>query len=61
VTGKGRKEQGEILRNVAKLIDEGKLIINKDERAFYFDEIGDAHRYFEERKAKGKISLVSRF
>jgi NADPH2:quinone reductase len=61
VTGKGRKEQGEILRNVAKLIDEGKLIINKDERAFYFDEIGDAHRYFEDRKAKGKISLVSRF
>lgn len=61
VTGKGRKEQGEILHFVSKLIDEGKLIINKDEKSFYFDEIGDAHSYFEERKAKGKISLVSRF
>jgi NADPH2:quinone reductase len=61
VTGKGRKEQGEILHFVSKLIEEGKLIINKDEKSFYFDEIGDAHSYFEERKAKGKISLVSRF
>lgn len=56
-----RERHSEILDQIRKMIEKGQLRINRDERQFYFDEIGEAHRYIEARKALGKISLISSF
>lgn len=52
-----RKRQGNIMKNLSKLIEEGKMRINRDERQFNFTDIGMAHQYFEAHQASGKISL----
>lgn len=56
-----RERQGRILEEAAKLIEEGKLRIHRDSRQFTFEEVGDAHTYYESHAATGKISLLNRF
>ncbi len=57
--GVGRKRHGEILANVAKLVDEGKLRPLIDARTFGFSEAGEAHRRLESGEATGKVVLVN--
>jgi NADPH2:quinone reductase len=59
--GTGRERQGNILKSISSMIENGQLHINRDERQFTFNEISQAHSYFESGKAMGKISLINSF
>ena len=54
-----RERHSVIMKNISNMIENGQLRINRDERQFSFNEIGEAHQYLESRKAIGKISLVN--
>ncbi len=58
LTGVGRERHGEILREVAKLVDGGKLKPLVHERRFTFEEANEAHSLFEAKKYTGKIVLT---
>ncbi len=58
ITGEGRDHHGEILREVAKLVDEGKLKPLIHEQHFTFEEANEAHALFEAKKYTGKIVLT---
>ncbi|MBD8136014.1 zinc-dependent alcohol dehydrogenase family protein [Bacillus sp. CFBP 13597] len=51
------KQYGEILKKVAKVVEEGKLRPLVDPNMFTFDEVSKAHEYLESGKAIGKIVL----
>ncbi|PAK39968.1 zinc-dependent alcohol dehydrogenase family protein [Peribacillus simplex] len=51
------KQYGEILKKVAKVVEEGKLLPLVDPNMFTFDEVSKAHEYMESGKAIGKIVL----
>ncbi|GGA34436.1 zinc-dependent alcohol dehydrogenase family protein [Psychrobacillus lasiicapitis] len=51
------KHNGEILKKVAKVVEEGKLRPLLDSKVFTFDEVSEAHEYMESGKAIGKIVL----
>lgn len=51
------KQYGEILKKVAKVVEEGKLRPLVDPYMFTFDEVSKAHEYMESGKAIGKIVL----
>lgn len=57
-TGEGRERHGEILSAVSKLVDDDRLAVLLDDRRFDFREIAEAHRYWEQGGASGKILLV---
>ncbi|WP_026565546.1 zinc-dependent alcohol dehydrogenase family protein [Bacillus sp. UNC41MFS5] len=54
-----RQEYGKILREVTKLVEEGKLQPLVDERVFNFDEVKEAHTLLESKKAIGKVVLIN--
>ena len=58
LTGVGREKQGEILQEVAKLVDEGRLKPLIHEQRFTFEEVNEAHSLFEAKKHTGKIVLT---
>ncbi len=47
LTGVGRERHGEILGEVAKLVDDGKLKPLVHKRRFTFEEANEAHSLFE--------------
>lgn len=51
------KQYGEILKKVAKVVEEGKLRPLVHPNIFTFDEVSKAHEYMESGKAIGKIVL----
>jgi NADPH:quinone reductase len=55
LTGQGRRHHGEILREVARLVDAGKIQPRVDERRFELSGVHDAHALQESGKASGKI------
>ncbi len=55
--GVGRGRHGEILRDAARLVDEGRLRPLIDPQRFAFAEAGAAHRKLESGAAVGKIVL----
>lgn len=57
-TGVGAAHHGHILRQVARLIDDGLLRPLVDPRRFCFSEARGAHAYAESGQAVGKVSLV---
>jgi NADPH2:quinone reductase len=57
LTGNGRAHHGEILREVASLVDKGQLSPLIDERIFTLDQAADAHRHWESGAATGKIVI----
>ncbi len=57
LTGIGREKQRGILREVAKLVDEGKLRPLIHRQRFTFDEVNAAHELFEAKGHTGKILL----
>ena len=58
ITGTGRSLHGEILSNMAALVDEDALAVLIDERRFDYRDIGEAHRYWEKGQSLGKISVT---
>ena len=58
LTEVGREKQGEILREVAKLVDEGRLRPLIHKQRFTFDEVNAAHALFEANGHTGKILLT---
>lgn len=54
-----RHINGDILKKVTPVIEEGKLRPLIAQRQFTFDEIAQAHEYYEANKAVGKIVLVN--
>ncbi|MCP8615626.1 zinc-dependent alcohol dehydrogenase family protein [Salirhabdus salicampi] len=54
-----RQEHGSILREVTKLVEEGKLKPLVDERVFTFDQVSEAHALLETNKAIGKVVLTN--
>ncbi|MFS0600162.1 zinc-dependent alcohol dehydrogenase family protein [Peribacillus frigoritolerans] len=51
------KHYGEILKKVARVVEEGRLRPLLDSNIFTFDEVSKAHEYMESGKAIGKIVL----
>lgn len=58
LTGIGRARHGEILTEVARLVDEGALRPLVDPQIFTFEQVGEAHRYAESGKQTGKVVLT---
>ncbi len=58
LTGVGRERQGEILRQVAALVDDGKLKPLIHEQRFIYDQVNEAHALYETKKHTGKIVLT---
>ncbi|WP_085991289.1 zinc-dependent alcohol dehydrogenase family protein [Oceanobacillus senegalensis] len=52
-----RKDHGKILREVTRLVEEGKIQPLVDENIFTFDQVTEAHTLLESNKAIGKIVL----
>lgn len=51
------KHYGEILKKVARVVEEEKLRPLLDSNIFTFDEVSEAHEYMESGKAIGKVVL----
>lgn len=56
---KKRQEYGEILRELTKLVEAGKLQPLVDERVFNFDQVMEAHTLLESNMAVGKVVLTN--
>lgn len=56
-----RDRHSTILSTISQMIEKNQLRINRDERQFSFEQIGEAHQYVESGKALGKVSLVHSF
>lgn len=58
ITGLRRAHYGNILANVAKLVDAGIIQPLIDKRNFSLEEVGVAHDYLESGQAIGKVVIV---
>jgi NADPH2:quinone reductase len=56
-----RKQNGDILKKITSIIENGKLRPLMDQKRFTFDEVSAAHQYLEENEAIGKIVLVNKW
>ncbi|MRG87570.1 zinc-dependent alcohol dehydrogenase family protein [Salinibacillus xinjiangensis] len=54
-----RQDHGEILREVTKLVEEGKLQPLVEEKSFTFDQVSEAHALLESNQALGKVVLTN--
>ena len=54
---RGREEHGKILRDIARLVDDGKLRPLLDKGQFTLDTAPDAHRRLQSGKARGKVVI----
>lgn len=61
VSGIGRAHYGEIMGNIAKIVDEGKLQPILDSNKYSFDQVADAHSHLESGQAFGKIVLSNKW
>ncbi len=57
LTGEGLAHHGEILKQVADWVDEGKLVPLVDSQRFTLDHVNAAHDYFASGKHTGKIVI----
>jgi len=57
--GIGMAHHGAILREVARLVDDGRLRPLLDDHRFGFSEVAEAHRFLERGQAVGKVVLVN--
>jgi NADPH2:quinone reductase len=56
-----RKDHGQILHEVTKLVEEGKLKPLVDSHTFSFDQGAEAHALLESNKAIGKVVLTNQW
>lgn len=59
LTGTGREAHGAILREIAGLVDAGRLRPLLDVQRFGFSQVAEAHARLESGQAMGKILLVN--
>lgn len=57
VSGIGRAHYGEIMTNIARIVDEGCLRPVLDPNVFAFSQAAEAHRHLESGQAFGKVIL----
>jgi len=57
LTGEGREHHGEILREVTRLAEAGKITPFVDARRFDLDSVAEAHGLIERREARGKVVI----
>lgn len=57
-TGKGRAHYGNILREVKKLVEEGKIKPLLHPKIFNLKEAAEAHKLVESKQQKGKVAIV---
>jgi NADPH:quinone reductase-like Zn-dependent oxidoreductase len=57
LTGVGREHHGDILREVSRLAEQGKVIPLVDPRHFSLSEVGLAYDLIEQHTARGKIVI----
>lgn len=55
ISGEGRERHGDILREVTKLVEAGKLVPLLDEHRFALASAPDAHKLVESGTARGKV------
>ncbi|EJZ20338.1 zinc-dependent alcohol dehydrogenase family protein [Rhizobium sp. Pop5] len=55
LTGEGRVHHGEIMREMTKLIEAGKVMPKLDPRRFTLADVDTAHQLLENRQADGKL------
>lgn len=55
LTGEGRAHHGEILREVAELIEAGKMTTRIDPRRFTLETILDAYQALKDKTAAGRL------
>jgi NADPH2:quinone reductase len=58
LTGEGRERHGAMLREIAALVDAGRLRPLLDDSTFTFDQVADAHRRVESGGHVGKVVLT---
>lgn len=59
LTGAGRVHHGHILRQIAGLVDDGKMKPLVDPNRFTISQANEAHAFFESRRHVGKIVLLA--
>jgi NADPH:quinone reductase-like Zn-dependent oxidoreductase len=57
LTGRGRARHGQILTDVAALVDAGQLTPLLDPREYTLDSVAEAHRVIETGTAQGKVVI----
>jgi len=57
LTGKGRRHHGQILHDIAKLVEDGRVRIMIGKKFCGLERISEAHAYFESGGGRGKVSL----
>lgn len=57
LTGEGREHHGEILSELTRLAEAGKIVPFVDARHFNLDTVADAHALIERREARGKVVI----
>ncbi len=55
--GRGREGHGEILTELAKVVEQGKLKVLLDKNQFTLDTVSNAHALLESGKARGKVGI----
>jgi len=55
LTGEGRAHHGEIMREMTKLAEAGKVMPKLDPRRFTLADTDEAHRLIDDRQADGKL------
>ncbi|GAB4201704.1 MAG: zinc-dependent alcohol dehydrogenase family protein [Wenzhouxiangellaceae bacterium] len=60
ITGQGRAHHGEILRQVAELVDAGRLKPLLNQQRYRFAEVNEAHAAYAANRYLGKIVLENR-
>ena len=56
-----REHHGQILKQMNKIIEEGKLVPLIDPKSFTLEQVAEAHAYLESNKAIGKIVLTNKW
>ena len=56
-----RSQNGDRLKKITAIVEEGKLRPLIDQKRFTFDEVSKAHQYLEANKAIGKIVLANQW
>ena len=57
LTGRGREHHGEILAEIARLVDDGRLAPLLDPRHFTLETVAEAHRLVEAGTNNGKVVI----
>jgi len=57
LTGRGRQHHGEILAEIARLVDDGRLTPVLDPRRFTLETVSEAHRVVEAGTNEGKVVI----